>query len=279
MKKRLWAACLIFSGCSIAVHAQPYVDPLQVRYTYALRNNHSDATPYQHVWAGSDLPVKLKQNTYLLLSPYYEYWRIDSASKQEQVPAVQAVVLPVGIIAPLNNKWVVSLNLIPRWNGEQANFSSDAFQFGGVAFAGYTKAPDKKLRFGLYMNSDFFGLFVIPLAGTSWKFNDRDFVFGLLPGRLTWEHKLNKHLYTGLTFRAITSSYRLHNGQYVRLDDNQLSAYLDLYATRHICFTLEPGYGIMRKLRLGTEKRTYTTVYNWGVGPFIKLSAAWRMRL
>jgi hypothetical protein len=129
------------------------------------------------------------------------------------------------------------------------------------------------------MNSDFFGLFVMPLAGASWKFSDRDFVFGLLPGRLTWEHKLNNRIYTGLTFRAITNSYRIDGNRYLRIDDNQLSAYLDLYATKHICFTLEPGYGIMRKLREGTEKRTYTTVYNWGDGMFIKLSAGYRMRL
>ena len=82
-----------------------------------------------------------------------------------------------------------------------------------------------------------------------------------------------------MTFRAITNSYRLKNGQYLRIDDNQLSAFLDIYTVKNICFTLEPGYGILRKLRNGTEKKTYTTTDKWGDGFFIKLSAVYRVRL
>ena len=70
--------------------AQPYVDPFQVRYTNAARTKGAYATPFTHVWAGSDLPIKLKENTYLLLSPYYEGWMIDSSSKKEIVPAAAA---------------------------------------------------------------------------------------------------------------------------------------------------------------------------------------------
>ncbi|HSR37464.1 MAG TPA: hypothetical protein VLL95_01015, partial [Phnomibacter sp.] len=86
-------------------------------------------------------------------------------------------------------------------------------------------------------------------------------------------------LYWGSTFRAITNSYRLQNGQYLRIDDNQISLYLDAYVAKHICLTLEPVYGIMRKLRTGLEGKNYLTNRNWGDGPFIKLSASYRIRL
>jgi hypothetical protein len=82
-----------------------------------------------------------------------------------------------------------------------------------------------------------------------------------------------------MTFRAITNSYRLKDQQYLRIDDNQLSAFLDIYPAKQVCFTLEPGYGILRKLRTGTEKKIYTTSDKWGDGFFIKISAAYRVRL
>ena len=101
-----------------------------------------------------------------------------------------------------------------------------------------------------------------------------------MPGRLTYEHKLSNNLYTGGTFRAITNSYKLSNENYLRIDDNQLSAFLDFYPAKHIVFTLEPGYGIIRKLRIGKEhNKNYLTDLNWGDGLFIKLTAAYRIRL
>jgi hypothetical protein len=109
--------------------------------------------------------------------------------------------------------------------------------------------------------------------------DQKNYFFGLLPGRFTWEHQFNNRLYGGMTFRAITNSYRLQNGQYLRIDDNQLSTFLDMYPLKNICFTLEPGYGILRKLRTGTNNRDYITDEKWGDGLFIKLSAAYRIRL
>lgn len=259
--------------------AQPYVDPFQVRYTYAFRNAGSDATPFQHWWAGSDLPIKLKDRTYQLLSPYFESWNIDSADKSNVLPTVRSAAFPMGFLFPMHgSRWSMNIMPIIRTNGEKL-FAQKTWQIGGVVFASYEKAPGKKIRFGAYMNSDFFGFFFMPLLGADWRIDDKNYIFGLLPGRLTWEHKLNKRLYWGSTFRAITNSYRLQNGQYVRIDDNQISLYLDAYVAKHICLTLEPGYGIMRKLRTGLEGKNYLTNRNWGDGPFIKLSASYRIRL
>ena len=260
------------------LQAQPYVDPLNIRYTYAFRNDGAFATPHQHLYIGSDLPLKLKTNTYLLLSPFYERWAIDSGSKKDIVPTVQSLALPVGLIFPLKNKWSMTLMGIVRTNGETL-FGSKSLQVGSTGFASYAARPDKKFRFGLYMNSDFFGLFVMPLLGTDWRIDNKNYVFGLLPGRLTWEHQWSPKLYGGLTFRAITNSFRLTQNQYLRLDDNQLSAFLDFYPVKRFCLTLEPGFGLLRKIRSGTEKRTYLLTRNWGDGVFIKLSGSYRVRL
>jgi hypothetical protein len=274
---------IFYSGLQLLLlvaTSQPYVDPLQIRYTYAFRSqNNNRGTPYTHLWVGSDIPIEIKNKTYLLLSPFYENWQLDSASVKNILPVTHGLVLPAGMLIPLKNKsWMLSVMAIARTNGEKL-FAEKTFQFGGISFLSYERSPGKKIRFGAYANSDFFGLFVIPLIGADWRMDEKNYFFGLLPGRFTWEHQFKTSLYGGVTFRAITNSYRLQNGQYLRIDDNQLSTFLDFYPAKKICVTLEPGYGILRKLRTGINKRDYITDEKWGDGLFIKLSAAYRIRL
>jgi hypothetical protein len=260
--------------------SQPFVDPIQVRYMNAFRSNNSETTPFTQLWISSDLPIKLKNNTYLLLSPSYEQWHIESANNQVNYPTVRSLTLPIGLIIPLEqSKWSLSIIPIVRWNGEKL-FLKNTFQYGGVVFATFAKKQNQKFRLGIYANKDFFGWFVIPLLGTDWRIDDNNYIFGLLPGRLTYEHKWSTKLYSGATFRAPMNSYRLSNDKYIRLDDNQISVYLDYYPAKHLCMTLEPGFGAFRKIRTGIDNHSgYTSEVDWGDGPFIKLSAAYRIRL
>ena len=280
-KPTTWRGIFILSAIlySVQLWAQPYVDPLQVRYMYAMRNSNTPATPFTHLWIGSDLPVRLKGDGLLLFSPYYEQWSIDSAETSEMYPPLQSVVLPVGLIMPIKeSKWTFSIIPIVRSNGEKL-FAENTFQYGGVTLVGFARKPQQKFRLGVYANAEFFGLFIVPLIGCDWRIDDKNYLFGVLPGRLTFEHQWNEKLFGGVTFRAPTHSYRLANGQYVRLDDNQLSVFVDYYPVKHICVTIESGIGVLRKIRTGIDDRDYITSVNWGDGPFIKLSAAYRIRL
>ncbi|HYK45664.1 MAG TPA: hypothetical protein VEV83_10880 [Parafilimonas sp.] len=52
------------------------------------------------------------------------------------------------------------------------------------------------------------------------------------------------------------------------------------YVSKHIIFTVEPGYGIFRKLRSGVERnKNYVVDYKWNDRLFIKLNASYRIRL
>ncbi|HEX5152159.1 MAG TPA: DUF6268 family outer membrane beta-barrel protein [Parafilimonas sp.] len=275
----LTASCISIILFCLHTKAQPYVDPLSIRYTHAFKGKQANATPFNHFYIGSDLPVRFKSGAILLISPFFESWNIDSAENKDFLPVVNSIVLPVGIFLPLSNKWSMNITAIARVNGQNIDLDN-AFQFGGIAFASYKRKEQQKLRLGVYVNNDFFGVFVVPLIGVDWRIDKNNYLFGLLPGRLTYEHKLSTNLYTGATFRAITNSYRLSNGNYLRIDDNQLSAYLDFYPAKHVVVTLEPGYGIFRKLRSGNGRnKNYITDYNWDDGLFIKLSASYRIRL
>ncbi|WP_072037619.1 aminotransferase class V-fold PLP-dependent enzyme [Flavihumibacter sp. ZG627] len=259
--------------------AQPYVDPLQVRYTHGFRNSNAEATPFNHIWVGSDIPIKLKDKTYLLLSPFYEQWRIDSADRSGIFPTIKSIVFPVGLILPIgSSKW--SLTVIPmvRTNGEKL-FGDNTLQVGGASFASYARKQNQKFRFGVYVNNEFTGFFIWPLLGADWRLDEKNYIFGLLPGRLTYEHKWSEKFYGGASFRAITNSYRLLNGHFLRIEDNQVSLYLDYYPAKKLCLTLEPGYGVLRKMRTGINSKNYISDDNMGDGPFIRLSSSYRIRL
>jgi len=186
-----------------------------------------------------------------------------------------------------------TLNLPHDWSIELPFEENSPTGTGGGALRGglgwyrktFTTPPDANFKKvfidfdGVYMNSEFFGLFVMPLIGADWRIDDRNYIFGLLPGRLSYEHKWNEKLYGGATFRALTNSYLLQNGQYLRIDDNPVSLFMDYYPAKRFCVTLEPGYGIMRKLRTGLDDKNYISERNWGDGPFIKLSTSYRIRL
>ncbi len=271
---------LFIVACIIVVHtkAQPYVDLLNTRYTSSLFNNKT-ATSFTHLYVGADLPFKLKNNKLIVLSPFYDQWNIDSVNNKNYQPGVSSMAMAMSAIVPLDkNYWTLTATAIPRFNSEALNLHT-GFQMGGVLLATYKKSASLKYKVGVYVNSEFFGLFIIPLAGIDWRINNKNYLFGVLPGRLTYEHQLSNAFYTGATFRAITASYRLNNGSYLRIDDNQISAYLDWYAAKHVVFSGEMGYGVFRKLRTGFVHKEYNAVYNWDDGIFFRLCAAYRIRL
>ena len=277
MRTILLAIFLVFA---LQAFAQSYVDPFHIRYTYALKSPSASGTPFSHLYIGPDLPLKLRNNSYFVISPIYEQWNIDSTSAKSWLPGVHGLALALSAVIPLDkDHWTLTASAIPRLNGEELNFD-DCFQLGSVLLATYKKKQNLKYKFGVYANKEFFGLFIIPVAGIDWRIDERNYLFGVLPGRLTYEHRLNSHFYTGGTFRAITNSYRLNNDHYLRIDDNQLSAYLDCYLAKRFVVTGEAGYGILRKLRSGSGfNKNYQVDYQWGDGVFVKLALSYRVRL
>lgn len=281
MQKKLFLiiACIV----SLNVIAQPYVDPFNIRYTYGFHNNDkttSTATPFSHVYIGPDLPFKLRKGSLFVFSPFYDRWNIDSSSDKSYLPTVSSIGLGITTIFTLDTvHWSLNVTAIPRINSQGLQLDN-SFQMGGVVLAVYKKNRGLKYKFGVYVNTEFFGFFVLPLVGIDWKINDHNNLFGILPGRLTYEHKLSNNFYTGVTFRTITNSYRLNDGNYLRIVDIQLSTYLDFYATKHIVFTPEIGYGMYRQLDQGRARnKNYLTDYNWADGMFIKICASYRIRL
>jgi hypothetical protein len=84
-------------------------------------------------------------------------------------------------------------------------------------------------------------------------------LFGILPGYLTYEHRVHKKISWGAAFRTFTSSYKLTPGNipslddYLRVQDNQLGIYTDFYIAPKVVLNVEAGHTIMRRIATGKE--------------------------
>src|SRR6187402_3944268 len=99
MRTILLAIFLVFA---LQAFAQSYVDPFHIRYTYALKSPSASGTPFSHLYIGPDLPLKLRNNSYFVISPIYEQWNIDSASGKSLLPKVHGLALALSAVIPLD---------------------------------------------------------------------------------------------------------------------------------------------------------------------------------
>ncbi len=235
--------------------AQPFIDIVNLKYSNSpntgLINQDKNALKISYYGAGTNLPVQFRnKKDAVIFSPFFECWssRVKSNKRQNYY----SVALPVTLSKMIpNSKWNILLTGILRMNDSSIN-SKTNMQVGGALITAYKRNEKLTWKLGVYVNNELFGLFVMPLAGIDWRINERNNLFGLLPGNLTYEHKLNEHFYCGANFRAITNSYARGTG-YWRIDENQLGLYLDSYLNKNILLNMEAGHSLFRKFRTGIK--------------------------
>ena len=102
-------------------------------------------------------------------------------------------------------------------------------------------------------------------------------MFGLLPGSLTYEHRVQNGFYLGGTFRSITNSYRALGNSYFRVDDNQLGIYTDINITKRIVLNAEAGHSYFRKIRFG-QKGVFVEDQHVNDNFYFRCMVAYRIR-
>jgi len=257
-------------------YAQPFIDLLNCRYVASpgfLSKSNKNVLDYANITA--TLPLKFKNSDVLLISPFLEKW-MAATEPQHPMETYYGLGLPVSYLKNFKgSKTSLIMTAILRMNDQQID-ADGKLQIGGAALLFTKKKETLTWKFGLYVNGDLFGLFVIPLAGIDWKIDEKSNLFGILPANLTYERKLNKRIYYGLNFRTFTNSYARDTG-YWRVDENQLGAFGDLYIMKHVVFNVETGSSILRKIRTGVERKA-NDKWNIHDNLYLKISLAYRMR-
>ncbi len=241
---------------STEISSQPYIDLFNIRYVNSpgaviIPNEHNRSLQYFNI--STNIPIQFKKNSLVIIaSPFFENWQLPPGYGEPQDRNFYSVALPVTLILKLNENWSALPTFIIRNNDRNVGLYN--IQTGGAMILQKKIRENLSCRFGVYMNSEFFGFFIVPVAGIQWKINDRSDLFGLLPGSITYQYRLTSKTTTGATFRALTNSYAA-GYNYFRFDENQLGIYMDQYLSKRIVLNAEAGHSILRKVRSGVRNQ------------------------
>lgn len=259
--------------------AQPYLDIVNIKYSNSPNagfiNHNKNEINIQYLGVNTNLPIQFKnKKDAIIISPFFENWmaKVNSLNQERYY----SIGLPVTLSKSLKNtSWSFLLTGIFRMNDSKID-EHGKMQVGGAFILNYKRNENLTWKLGIYVNNEFFNVFVMPLAGIDWKIDDRNILFGVLPGNLTYEHRINDHMYYGACFRAITNSYYTSPG-YWRIDENQLGLYLDAYLSKSIVLNMEVGHSLFRKVRTGVKD---VFISDAGVNDnfYFRISLAYRVR-
>lgn len=262
-------------------NTQPYLDLAQLSYH---TSPGSDPKEFKHLRAQANLPIIFKDSSIFLFNPIWEE-RWIKVQETDTRSHYRGAIAWFTYTRRMGKKWEGMLAYIPRFNGEPEVQFKMGYQTGGAFLFTYKKRPGLSYKFGLFYNDEFFGNFFMPLLGIDWKINKRQRLFGVFPGYGTYENRISKTLAWGGNFRTFTNSYKIYKqpgsaqtADYIRINDNQLGAYLDAYLSPKIVLNIETGYSIMRKLSKGVTKTEENYTVSEHDGLYIRATLQYRIR-
>lgn len=267
MKKFLLAiACLVVQTAA----AQPFIDIARASFQQWAEESSGDATSRLF----GRLAIPIEKGMHVML-PAVTFERYETGGER-----LYGIAMPLGYIHDAGGNWKAGGWIIPRLSSNLEDVTGNHYQLGAAVLMTRTKSEDFSFKFGAYYNSEFFGFYMIPLAGLEWKINDRWYLGGILPRKLLVEYKLKPgRLHAGALFESVKNSFRTIPDSYIKILDNQLRLFLDAYLLKNVVLSIDAGQSLFReyKVRLPGEEREFEL--DAGDNPSIRVTLAYRVRL
>jgi len=270
--------------------AQPYFDVANIQYQLSpdasLYGKNRTPLEIRNLSAGINLPVKVFKSDVILLNPSFEYNGLDLHHGVSHDHDLYGASFALSYVKQWKKpEWKTVLVSVNRINSHLQQVTVNHYQPGGAVLMIYERSKKIRYKLGIYYNAEFFGAFVLPLAGVDWMISDRLILHGIVPRNLTLEYKLTPFLYVGAGWKAVTSSYRYasaHPHDYIKIEENQFRLFTDIYASNRIVCNFEAGHSLLRKYNKRSEaQRLAGFSSNLGVneGWLIKVGLYYRVRL
>lgn len=283
-KENVFFAVVFFLFLAFAekLFCQPYFDVANFYFQYSpdqsLINVDKNSLKTNYGYASIKFPVKLK-NDLLVINTFYENIQINYGGGATQKLYGTGFFMTY-LRQWKNEKWKTAFIAIPRINSDFENIDRNDFQIGGVVLGIYKKSETLSYKFGTYVNSDFFGPYIMPLIGMDWRPSEKVKFFCVLFSNLNFEYKISKRFYAGVEANFITNSYRYDDFYFLRIDDRHVKIYIDTYVTKNVVMSLHMGQSIFRKYQSGfrTDGKTDYTNLEVNDGLLIRTGLVYRIR-
>jgi len=246
---------LLFVFICFTAQTQNYFDLAYVSYTNTPSNSFeiSDgSTTVEEIALELNFPIPINDKT-ILLTGFYGNKTNLSLDVNALRTTLNQIRLNIGLNKTFNDKWSATFMVLPKIVSDEISFKKENLQLGFLTLFTKKKRDNLKYKYGLYLNSEEFGLMVVPILGLYYKSPDHKFESNLnLPIFANANYKIGNKTYVGLDFKGLGTSYNLtnqdytSNGAYVFKESNELTGYLRFELSKSIYLNTTMGYAISR---------------------------------
>lgn len=296
-KTTLFIAALLMT---VSGFAQNYVDIARISYASTPVNDFEGAPGGSHIgdWALQlNIPVPLNDKLVLLPGFSGQGTRLRLKPGAADPTTLYSLAIELGLNHRMSGQWAATYMIIPKVASDLNESLGRGFQLALLSLFTKTRSESLGFSFGLYANTEAYGLQLVPLAGLYYLAPSRRFEVNLLlPVRAELQYALNTTTSLGMNFDGLGTSYALNNSgfsdAYVNKTSNELFAYLQYRLGPSLLLRMKTGYAFFRAYKVYDEDDKISlslaslyfgdrrNVLNPGIqdGVIFKLEAVYRLR-
>lgn len=255
MQKKLFY--VVVFGC-LHLQAQDYIDIASVSYMTTPSTTYEDGSAGDALTEWNidlDFPIVLNKKTALLtgFSANQLQIRLDPSATEQT--SLRAISMRLGWHTTYSDKWDATYMIIPKIASDFTNGFSTGYQWAALALLSKTRSARVKYTYGLYANTEEYGLMIVPIVGGYFRSaNNLWEARVLLPIKVDVNYELSASLRTGLVFDGLGTSYSIQNAvypdHYVNRATNELYAYLQHKVAPSVYLRAKLGYSFLRSYKV-----------------------------
>lgn len=247
-------SCISFQGFS-----QNYFDVANISYTNTPQNDFESThaqTQVEEFTIDLNVPVPITEKTILITGVFANKTNLNL---DPYLPSDALYVLRfnVGINQTFSDKWTATFIALPKIAADEIKLTKENFQLGFLSLFTHKKHDKLKYKYGLYVNTEKYGLMVVPILGLYYLGPNDKFEADLnLPYLVDINYKMNTTMWLGMKFDGLGTTFNLNdqnysaNGAYVAKTSNELISYLRFQLSKSLYVDTKVGYAISRNYKV-----------------------------
>ena len=248
------------STLSASSNGQNYIDLIRISYGRsgsARFQGTNDKTTIVDFGVDTNIPVSVNNHVTILTGIMYELMKTKLYRDTEESTMQSAGVKLGATFTSTEHRWMGTCLLLPRVSTDLHHLNRQSLQMGGLIVFRKTINPFANFKLGLYMNSEFFGTWIVPMVGFYYQRTGNAWeVSVFLPVSFDVSYALPGRVRAGVIFTGMRRSYQLsaiptYGGVgYLDRIANDLGGYLSWSLTKGIVVQSKVTYSIGRESKV-----------------------------
>lgn len=250
---------LIGLVCFFQGLTQNYFDIANISYTTTPPNDFEvseSQTTVEELALELNFPVVINEKTIFIAGLFTNKTKV---KLDANMPShnLNVLGLNIGINRTLSETWSATFMVFSKIASDEIKISKNNHQLAFLSLFSKKIRSDLKYRYGVYTNTEKYGLIVVPIFGVYYLSNNKKFEANLnLPITGDLNYRLNKKAWAGLRFDGLGTTYNLNdqnysaNGAYVSKTSNELVGYFRYKLNKSLYVNAKAGYAISRNYKV-----------------------------